>query len=83
MFSKVVVKSHIEKRRNLFKFKRERVRVNESDIGLELEGFSEVGTGNASSDDDQPPARRFQVLLLHFLLRLLDHRTWRYSEHYV
>jgi hypothetical protein len=73
----------------LLEFKRERVRVNEGDIGVELEGSSEGGTSNASSDDDQLLARRFQLLRLHFLLCLLDHRIWRYrfliliSEHCV
>jgi uncharacterized membrane protein len=84
MGAKLLLILTIEKRRNnFFKFKRERVRVNESDVGLELEGFSEEGTGNPSSDDHQPPARRFRVLRLHFSLRLLDHRSRRYSENYV
>jgi len=39
----------LEKMRNFFKFKREWVRVNESVIGVKMEGSSEGGTSNASN----------------------------------
>lgn len=60
---------------------RERLRINKDDISEELEGFSEEGASNTSSDDNQLTLRRFQFLALHLLSYIFADPNLR--AHYV